>query len=107
NALCESLFATLECELLDRERLRTPAEARRAVFDYIVGWYSPRRRHSALGYESPRHFERRHAVPAQEVMVGEKPRAVQPSGSTIAQGRPISISPNTGPITRLTTRDRP
>lgn len=27
NALCESFFATLECELLDRERFRTPAEA--------------------------------------------------------------------------------
>ena len=38
NALCESFFATLECELLDRERFRTPAEARRAVFDYIEGW---------------------------------------------------------------------
>ena len=37
NALCESFFATLECELLDRERFRTPAEARRAVFDYIEG----------------------------------------------------------------------
>ena len=38
NALCESFFATLECELLDRERFRTPAEARRVVFDYIEGW---------------------------------------------------------------------
>jgi putative transposase len=38
NALCESFFATLECELLDREPFRTPAEARRAVFDYIEGW---------------------------------------------------------------------
>ena len=27
NALRESFFATLECELLDRERFRTPAEA--------------------------------------------------------------------------------
>ena len=38
NALCESFFATLECELLDRERFRTPAEARRALFDFIEGW---------------------------------------------------------------------
>jgi putative transposase len=53
NALCESFFATLECELLDREPFRTPAEARRKVFDYIEGWYNPRRRHSALGYEAP------------------------------------------------------
>ena len=27
--------------LLDRERFRTPVEARRAVFDYIEGWYTP------------------------------------------------------------------
>jgi putative transposase len=38
NALCESFVATLDCELLDRRRFVTPAEARRAVFDYIEGW---------------------------------------------------------------------
>ena len=48
NALCESFFATLECELLDRVTLRTPAEARPAVFDFIEGWYNPMRRHSSL-----------------------------------------------------------
>lgn len=60
NALCESFFATLECELLDRASFRTPADARRAVFDFIEGWYNPQRRHSALQYESPLTFERRH-----------------------------------------------
>jgi putative transposase len=35
NALCESFFATLECELLDRHRFRTQVEARLAVFDFI------------------------------------------------------------------------
>ena len=34
-----AFFATLECELLDRVTLRTPAEARAAVFDFIEGWY--------------------------------------------------------------------
>ena len=58
NALCESFFATLECELLDRQRFRTQAEAKMAVFDFIEGFYNPRRRHSALGYESPVNFER-------------------------------------------------
>jgi putative transposase len=60
NALCESFFATLECELLDRVTLRTRDEARLAVFDFIEGWYNPRRRHSALDYESPLVFERQH-----------------------------------------------
>jgi putative transposase len=59
NAMCESFFATLECELLDRQRFRTPAEARLAVFDFIEGWYNPRRRHSALAYLSPLAYERR------------------------------------------------
>jgi len=40
NALCESFFATLECELLDRNEFSTRAEARRAVFDFIEGWYN-------------------------------------------------------------------
>ena len=62
NALCESFFATLECELLDRVTLRTPREARLSVFDFIEGWYNPRRRHSALDYESPFIFEQQHAV---------------------------------------------
>ena len=60
NALCESFFATLETELLDRQRLATAAEAQRAVFDYLEGWYNPHRRHSALGYQSPVNFERHH-----------------------------------------------
>jgi len=60
NALCESFFATLECELLDRCRFSTQAEARLAVFDFIEGWYNPHRRHSALDYESPINYERKH-----------------------------------------------
>ena len=59
NAMCESFFATLECELLDRRSFRTQAEARLAVFDFIEGWYNPNRRHSGLGYLSPLEFERR------------------------------------------------
>jgi putative transposase len=63
NAMAESFFATLECELLDRERFKTPAQARSAVFAFIEGFYNPRRRHSALGYLSPAQFERRHSTP--------------------------------------------
>lgn len=59
NALCESFFATLECELLDRQRFPTPAEARLAVLEFIEGWYNPRRRHSALDYLAPIAYEKR------------------------------------------------
>ena len=49
NAMCESFFATLECELLDRQRIRMQAEARMAVFEFLEGWYNPHRRHSRAG----------------------------------------------------------
>ncbi len=65
NAMCESFFATLECELLDRHRFRTQAEARMAVFEFIEGWYNPRRRHSAIGYLSPINYERSKLPPAR------------------------------------------
>jgi len=58
NAMCESFFATLECELLDRRKFRTKAEARMACFELIEGWYNPSRRHSALGYKSPTIFKK-------------------------------------------------
>ena len=84
NALCESVFATLECELLDRSRFPTHADARLAVFDFIEGWYNPRRRHSALAYLSPIIFEQTHARGDRSV----------PSGATIDQGGAISLSPS-------------
>ena len=59
NAMCESFFASLECELIDCSRWRTHREARIAVFDYIECFYNPRRRHSGIGYLSPAEFERR------------------------------------------------
>jgi putative transposase len=64
NAMCESFFATLECELLDRTRFKTQAEAKLAVFDFIEGWYNPHRRHSGLGYKSPAKFEQLQATAA-------------------------------------------
>jgi putative transposase len=59
NALAESFFATLECELLARQTFRTRVEARTALFEYIEVFYNRQRRHSALGYRSPEAYERR------------------------------------------------
>jgi len=64
NAMCESFFASLECELLDRRRFATQVEARLAIFEYIEGWYNPHRRHSALDYESPISYEKKHRLAA-------------------------------------------
>jgi len=57
NAMCESFFASLECELIDRRRFQSRSEAELSVFEYIEGFYNPRRRHSALGYLSPNDYE--------------------------------------------------
>ena len=57
NALAESFFATLECELLDRQRFKTRTDARLALFDYLEVFYNRERRHSRLGYLSPVAFE--------------------------------------------------
>jgi putative transposase len=57
NAMCESFFATLECELLARRRFASQTDARMAVFSYIEGWYNPTRRHSGIGYHSPVAYE--------------------------------------------------
>jgi putative transposase len=64
NAMCESFFGTLECELLDRHRFRSQAEARMAVFGYLEGFYNSKRRHSALDYQSPIEYERSNALAA-------------------------------------------
>lgn len=65
NALAESVFATLECELFDQQpggRFETRREAKLAVFDYLETFYNPRRRHSALGQVSPAAYEAKHTL---------------------------------------------
>jgi putative transposase len=68
NAMAESFFASLECELIDRRSFKTKSEARLALFTYIEGWYNPRRRHSALGRVSPINFERSYTEAAEASM---------------------------------------
>jgi putative transposase len=57
NAVAESFFATLKLELVHYASWPTRAAARTAVFEYLEAFYNGRRRHSALGYVSPRTFE--------------------------------------------------
>lgn len=59
NAVTESFFATLECELLDRTSFTTHDQARAALFDFIEGFYNRRRLHSTNGYRSPHDHETR------------------------------------------------
>ena len=67
NALAQSLFATLECQLFDQQprgRFQTRRDAKLAVFDFLEAFYNPRRRHSSLGQTSPAQFEARHTAQA-------------------------------------------
>ena len=58
NAMAESLFATVECELLQRTPFKSRQQAQGEIFKFLEGFYNRRRRHSALGYLSPVEFER-------------------------------------------------
>jgi putative transposase len=87
NAMCESFFATLECELLDRWRFKTQAEARRAVFAFIEGFYNLRRRHSSIGYLSPVDYERCHQA-AAIVLDAHQPAVVLAAVKDKPCGRP-------------------
>ncbi len=57
NAVVESFFATLKCELAADARWATREAARRDLFEYIEVWYNRRRRHATLGYLSPAQYE--------------------------------------------------
>jgi putative transposase len=58
NAVAESFFASLTKDLLRRRELRSRAEARTAVFDYIETFYNRLRLHSTLDYLSPADYEK-------------------------------------------------
>lgn len=57
NAYIESFWSSLKHEAVFGRRFNTRAEARSAIFDYIEGFYNPRRLHSSLGFVSPVNFE--------------------------------------------------
>ena len=57
NAVMESFWGTLKTEHVYRRKFASRQEAKRSIFLWIEGWYNRRRRHSALGYQSPEAFE--------------------------------------------------
>ena len=64
NAVAESFFATLECELLDRYDWPTRQGLRTAVFDFIEIFYNRQRRHSTLACQTPLDYEHQRPSPA-------------------------------------------
>lgn len=57
NALMESFWSTLKCDLIHRHHFATRTQARAAIFEWIEVFYNRARFHSALGYKSPVDFE--------------------------------------------------
>lgn len=81
NAMAESFFATLECELIDRRSWKTHTEARHAIFTWIESWYNPKRRHSSIGQISPIEFERKHQQSKQNAQGNTSANENPPSAS--------------------------
>jgi putative transposase len=106
NAMAESFFATLECELIDRRVWKTHTEARLAIFTWIESWYNPHRRHSSIGYQSPINFERQHAQRQKDT--AHQPQPEQhglPTGCCAPVDKPphirregTSACPQAGPV---------
>lgn len=61
NAMCESIFGTLEAELLKREPFATHGQARARILWFMEGCYNVRRLHSSICYGSPLEFENLHS----------------------------------------------
>lgn len=59
----QSFWSTMQRELLDRRHWTSRVELASAIFEWIEGWYNPRRRHSGLGYLSPHEYEALHTTP--------------------------------------------
>lgn len=87
NAMMESFFSSLEAEVLDRYRFRTRDEARAEIFSWIEGWYNTHRRHSGIGYLSPREHERRFS---QKPARPSAPQLLPHSRETALRARPES-----------------
>ncbi|MDJ0372112.1 IS3 family transposase [Streptomyces sp. H10-C2] len=60
NALAENLWMLVKTECVRGRVFATRAEANLALFEYIDGFYNPRRIQKRLGYLSPVEFEEKH-----------------------------------------------
>ena len=106
NAMAESFFATLECELIDRRSWKTHTEARLAIFTWIEAWYNPHRRHSSLGQISPINFERLNVQKKEDAKTHNLASSVDNSGATqpepsIDCDRQVDLIENTQEVKNL------
>lgn len=90
NAAMESFWSTLKLELVYRTVFLTRSQARRALFDFIEGFYNTRRRHSALGLVSPSQFE--YLIHPKPKAFKTNPAAARPPAKLAGGGGSIPFS---------------
>lgn len=115
NAMAESFFATLECELIARRKWETKTRARMEIFTWIETWYNPRRRHSGLGQMSPINFEKLQQEKKQTIQnpaIVETPTPCPEDGLTTGCFAPVDKTPRvpvrgTSPCPQASPVDNP
>ena len=114
NAMAESFFATLECELIARRKWETKTRARLEIFTWIETWYNPRRRHSGLGQMSPINFEKLQQENKQTATKTEtsEPTSCPEDGLTTGCFAPVDKTPHvpvrgTSPCPQASPVDNP
>jgi putative transposase len=118
NAMAESFFATLECELIARRTWETKTQARLEIFTWIETWYNPRRRHSGLGQMSPINFEKlqqekeQTARNSEKIEDAETPTSRPEDGLTTGCFAPVDKTPRvpekgTSPCPQASPVDNP
>jgi Integrase core domain len=117
NAMAESFFATLECELIARRKWETKTQARLEIFGWIESWYNPRRRHCGLGQMSPINFENLHQEEKKTESNEQTPKTETPTpcpedGLTTGCCAPVDKTPRvpvrgTSPCPQASPVDNP
>ena len=63
NAAVESFFGRFKSSTIKAKELKDQEEVQRVVFEYIEIYYNNYRKHSSLGYQSPREWEQKYFPP--------------------------------------------
>jgi putative transposase len=57
NTIAESFLHSLKVELVQQEQYNNRVQARKSIFQYIDGYYNPKRIHSSIHYVAPNVLE--------------------------------------------------
>jgi hypothetical protein len=86
NAVAESFFATLKVELVREAAWATRAQARTELFEYLEVFCNGQRRHSALGYLSPRACEAQAARTPEPWCLRNRGKSIEADEPSVVTG---------------------